>query len=133
MANAALPRRLGGILLAIGLLAAVAVAAFIVFSRSLDSDSAQTGVLYMVQGGGFVLVLALLGVGAGFVVWPTARPSVRHERRPTAAAAEPGAPLNRLARAIDIWTRASPCSTRTTGWSCATTSSAKYSSRRPPP
>ena len=35
------------------------------------------------------------------MLWPTARPAGRDERRPTAAAAEPGAPLNQLARAID--------------------------------
>ena len=36
MANAALPRRLGRILLAIGLLAAIAIAAFFFVSRSLE-------------------------------------------------------------------------------------------------
>jgi len=48
MANTALTRRLGRILLAVGLLAAGAVAVFIVLSRLLDSDGAHAGVLQMV-------------------------------------------------------------------------------------
>jgi len=48
-----------------------------------------------------VLFLALLGVGACFVLWLTARPAGQGDRRPTATAAEPGAPLNGLASAID--------------------------------